>query len=60
MATVGRRPRIQSPGAWYHVTARGIERRVIFRADWDRLHFLELLEKLSRRFTCDIVAHVLP
>ena len=56
---MARRPRIQYAGAWYHVTARGIERRVIFRADWDRLHFLELLERLSRRFACNIVAYVL-
>ena len=32
---MARLPRIQIPGAWYHVTARGNERRAIFRHDAD-------------------------
>jgi hypothetical protein len=36
--------RIEHPGGWSHVTARGNERRAIFRQDRDRVHFLEPLE----------------
>jgi putative transposase len=36
--------RIERAGYWYHITARGNERRDIFRDDQDRRHFLELLE----------------
>jgi len=42
--------RIEHPGGWYHVTARGNERRAIFRDDRDRAHFLELLESMVARF----------
>jgi putative transposase len=35
--------RIQYPGAVYHVTARGNERKDIFRDDGDRHNFLEIL-----------------
>ena len=39
---VARPLRISRPGAWYHVTARGIERRGIFTSERDRKHWLEL------------------
>src|SRR6266496_1352127 len=35
--------RIERAGAWYHVTGRGLERRVLFRDAKDRFHWLELL-----------------
>jgi putative transposase len=35
--------RIEHPGAWYHVTARGNERRPIYLDDHDRNHFCEVL-----------------
>ena len=37
--------RIEVRGGWYHVTARGNERRAVFRDDRDRRHFLELLQE---------------
>jgi len=37
---MARRLRIQFPGAIYHVTARGVERRRIFVDDVDRSRFL--------------------
>jgi putative transposase len=43
----------------YHVTARGIERREIFRDNHDRRHFLELLEQMAARFTVRLHAYVL-
>ena len=35
--------RIQYPGAYYHVTCRGNDRKAIFLDDADRLRFLHLL-----------------
>jgi putative transposase len=51
--------RIEHPGGWYHITARGNERRAIFRDDRDRAHFLELLEKVVGRFGLRVHCFVL-
>jgi REP element-mobilizing transposase RayT len=51
--------RIICPGAWHHITSRGIERRPIFKDDRDRRHFLELLEELVERFGVTLHAFVL-
>ena len=42
--------RIDRAGGCYHVTARGNERRDIFRDEVDRLKFLELLGEQSERY----------
>jgi REP element-mobilizing transposase RayT len=42
--------RIERPGTRFHYTARGNERKSIFRDDTDRFHFLALLADLGRRF----------
>ena len=46
MGGMARPLRIEIPGGRYHVTARGNERRDIFRDSRDRQHFLELLATL--------------
>ena len=51
--------RIERVGGWYHVTARGNERRDIFRDDRDRRHFLELPEERVGRFRIGLHAFVL-
>ncbi|MBL9137558.1 MAG: transposase [Verrucomicrobiales bacterium] len=51
--------RVEFPGARHHVTARGNERRNIFRDDRDRRHFVELLAELPDRFGLRVVAWVL-
>ncbi len=51
--------RIERPGGRYHVTARGNERRDIFRDDSDRFRFLELLAELGGRFGARVHAYVL-
>jgi len=51
--------RIDITGGRYHVTARGNERRAIFRQDSDRLHFLELLSEWPARFGLRVHAYVL-
>ena len=38
--------RVEYPGAYYHVMARGLERSSIFRDDRDRKKFLELLGEI--------------
>jgi len=51
--------RIERPGGRYHVTARGNERKSIFRDEPDRYRFLELLSALEERFGVRIHAYVL-
>ena len=47
---MARPQRIEYEGAVYHVTARGNERRAIFRDDADREHFLRALAESVERF----------
>ena len=55
---MARPPRIIKPGAWYHVTSRGIERKAIFHDDRDRRHLCELLEEFVDRFAVILHAYV--
>jgi len=41
-----RKARIDAPGALHHVIVRGIERRKIFRSDYDRQNFLDRVGEL--------------
>jgi hypothetical protein len=51
--------RIERVGGRYHVTARGNERKAIYRNDSDRVHFLQLLAETTERFAIRIHAYVL-
>ena len=51
--------RIERAGEWYHVTARGNERREIYRDERDRRHFVELVEEMVGRFRLRVHAYVL-
>jgi putative transposase len=51
--------RIQWAGGWYHLTARGNERRAIFRDEKHRRRFLELVEDWVDRFGLRLHAYVL-
>ncbi len=51
--------RIERAGAWYHLTARGNERRPIFWDDRDRRRFREVLGELAERFDARVLAYVL-
>ncbi|RJP67850.1 MAG: hypothetical protein C4532_13960 [Candidatus Abyssobacteria bacterium SURF_17] len=42
--------RIEYPGAFYHITARGNERKDIFRSVGDREQFLSYLESATERY----------
>ncbi len=46
-------------GGWYFVTARGKDRKAIFRDDRDRTHFVELLSDWPERFRLRLHAYVL-
>jgi putative transposase len=51
--------RIQFPGAVYHVTCRGNDRKEIFRDDEDRRAFLDLLEESREIYQIVLLAWVL-
>lgn len=51
--------RILFPGAWYHVTNRGLERRPVFRTPEDADRFLALLGETSRDHGVEVHAFCL-
>ena len=56
---MGRPLRIQYPGALYHITSRGNERRNIFVDDADRIRFLKILKDYNDRYSILIHSFVL-
>lgn len=51
--------RLEQPGAWYHVTGRGVERRAIFRDDRDRRRWLALIAEAVPMFQWLVHGYVL-
>ena len=51
--------RIQYPGAFYHITARGNERRAIFSSDRDRKKLLSLFSEAALRYRLSIHTYCL-
>ncbi|CAN5429686.1 transposase [soil metagenome] len=56
---MARPPRIEFEDAIYHLTARGNERRPVFRDDRDREKFLELLGQAGARYEISLLSFVL-
>ncbi len=56
---MGRPLRVEFPGAVYHITSRGNERKSIFRDDTDRLNFVRILEDYNDRYGILIHSYVL-
>lgn len=56
---MARPARLERPGAWHHVTARGNERRAIYRDDRDRQHFCQLLGQTVETFGWRLHAYAL-
>jgi REP element-mobilizing transposase RayT len=54
-----RPPRLEFPSALYHVTARGNERRALFRDDRDRDMYLARMSFYHRRFRFQLLAYCL-
>ena len=54
-----RGPRLDAPGVLYHVMARGIERRALFRDDRDRTDFLQRLAALAEAKALTVYAWAL-
>jgi|KBSSwiStaDraftv2_1062776.scaffolds.fasta_scaffold02332_24 REP element-mobilizing transposase RayT len=54
-----RQPRLEVSGALYHVTARGNERRALFRDDVDRLEYLARAARYRERFRFRLLAYCL-
>ncbi len=59
LACVARALRIETAGGWYHSTARGNERKAIYRDRRDRMHFLEILAEMVTRFRVRLHVFVL-
>jgi len=51
--------RIQYPGAVYHITSRGNERKKIYLDNSDRIKFLEILEDYHDRLGIVVHSYVL-
>jgi len=51
--------RIMYPGAFYHVTSRGNERKAVFKSKQDREKFLEYLESATQRYDARIHTYCL-
>jgi REP element-mobilizing transposase RayT len=51
--------RIEYPGAFYHITARGNERKDIFKSARDREQFLSYLESAAERYGAAVHAYCL-
>lgn len=51
--------RIQYPGAVYHVTCRGNERKDIFKDDNDRKKMLEVLTRSLKIYNVKLFSYVL-
>jgi REP element-mobilizing transposase RayT len=45
-----RPPKINYPGTFYHVTARGNERKLVFKSKCDRKKFYEYLVSAAQRY----------
>lgn len=56
---MARQLRIEYPGAFYHVTCRGNQRRRIFHSDDDRRKFLQILTESMRIYHVNLIAYVL-
>ena len=56
---MARHLRVEYPGALYHITARGNDRRPIFETVEDRRHLLDLLAQGLERYEVTLYAYVL-
>ena len=58
MEVMARPLRIEYPGAYYHITARGNERKRIYFAKADYLKFREYIENAQEKYGCLLHVYV--
>ena len=56
---MARPPRLEASGALYHVTARGNERRALFRDDTDRSEYLDRIAIYRKKLPFELLAYCL-
>jgi REP element-mobilizing transposase RayT len=56
---MGRKPRIEVPGGYYHVHTRGNDRQRIYFGNWSGRLFVRELERASRRYGWRVLAYCL-
>jgi len=56
---MARKPRIEFPGALYHVFSRGNNKQQVFKSDRDYKAFLERVKKYSERYLFKVYVYVL-
>ena len=56
---MARKPRIEFPGAFYHVISRGNQRQTIFHDNTDYLAYLNRLEHYRKRYNITVYAYTL-
>lgn len=56
---MGRKLRVEFPGAFYHVYSRGNRKSSIFKDDEDRMHFLVKLSECNQRYGFALYAYTL-
>lgn len=59
ICSMARKPRIEYPGALYHVITRGNNREDIFLDDADRRRFLDKLAEYRKRYDFVVYAYTL-
>ena len=59
MGGMGRGRRVDEPGAWHHVTNRGVNGDPIFVDRADRVKFLALLAEIAPRYGIEVHCHCL-
>ena len=56
---MARKPRVEYPGAFYHVMTRGNRKEAIFKDDKDRLRFLRKVLEYKERYGFILYAYIL-
>jgi putative transposase len=56
---MGRDPRNEAPGAYYHVVTRGNDKKPIYFANWSGRLFVRLLDRTARRHGWTVFAYCL-
>lgn len=56
---MGRRARVYFPGAIYHALSRGVDRGIIFVDDLDRTAFLDIMRRVERESSAEVLAYCL-